>query len=390
MLEQNDTLDPISELCLKIYPDQIDVLQATTQIQLNGPDPLDYVNIYVNNDEKNNGLNSHFHYVSLGLSDLYGDERVHRQAESLEENSGYGYELTIRVKKEINENEPPKWPVKLLQALAKYTFQTGGILDEGDHVPNVLSDTGGKIRHALVCEDAQLKRCQTRFGMVKFLQIVGCTNDELKFAQQWSTRKILNLMKNFKELGHDYLLVDLKRSKSIFEIDLDLRRKTLKNLKKEGSFMSFVKSRCFWKLNLEGSSNDGNFKPYDQLTFNIDLETAKLFPLILKQRLDKENSFIFNGLDDRNLVLVPENFSNSNCFVTNENPIQSNGEECQILINKQLIENLCTFFQDLKLEKKEEIGEQICKKLFLENLNEFSLYLRIIPSEKILNFFENN
>ena len=46
--------------------------------RLNGPDPLDYVNIYINNDEKNNGLNSHFHYVSLGLTDLYGDERVHK------------------------------------------------------------------------------------------------------------------------------------------------------------------------------------------------------------------------------------------------------------------------------------------------------------------------
>lgn len=107
--------------------------------------------------------------------------------------------MTIRVKKELNENEPPKWPIKLLQALAKYTFQTGGILDEGDHIPNVLSDSGGKIRHVLVCEDSELKKSQTNFGIVKFLQIVGCTNDELKFAQQWSTRKILNLMKNFKE-----------------------------------------------------------------------------------------------------------------------------------------------------------------------------------------------
>lgn len=34
-------------------------------------------------------------------------------------------------------------------------------------------------------------------------------------------------------------------------MDMDLRRKTLRNLKKEGSFMSFVKSKCFWRLNLE-------------------------------------------------------------------------------------------------------------------------------------------
>lgn len=83
--------------------------------------------------------------------------------------------------------------------MANYIFKTGGIFDEGDHIPNVLSDISEKIRHLLICEDFKLKKSQTKFGMVKFLQIVGCTNDELNFAQQWSTRKIVNLMKNFKE-----------------------------------------------------------------------------------------------------------------------------------------------------------------------------------------------
>lgn len=68
--------------------------------------------------------------------------------------------------------------------------------------------------------------------------------------------------------------------------------------------------------------------------------------------MEKENSFIFNGIDDRNLILIPENFKNSNCLVTDEHPVQSNGEECQVLVNKKLIDNLYIFFQDLKLDKK--------------------------------------
>ena len=103
-LEQLE-LDPISEICIKLYPSQVNVLQATTQLQywLNGPDPLDYINIYVNNDENSN--NSYFHFVSLGLTDIYGDERVHKRIKSLAESSGYGYELTMRVCKSFSQKK---------------------------------------------------------------------------------------------------------------------------------------------------------------------------------------------------------------------------------------------------------------------------------------------
>ena len=77
-------LDPITEICNRLYPNQENVLQATSDIPYwqNGPDCLDYVNIYVNDDcinfENEKCILSHYHFVSLGLSDLYGDERVHK------------------------------------------------------------------------------------------------------------------------------------------------------------------------------------------------------------------------------------------------------------------------------------------------------------------------
>lgn len=39
--------------------------------------------------------------------------------------SGYGFEITFRLKKQPGETAPPAWPAELLQQLARYVFQTG-------------------------------------------------------------------------------------------------------------------------------------------------------------------------------------------------------------------------------------------------------------------------
>lgn len=39
--------------------------------------------------------------------------------------SGFGFELTFRLKREPGETNPPTWPATLMQALARYVFQTG-------------------------------------------------------------------------------------------------------------------------------------------------------------------------------------------------------------------------------------------------------------------------
>lgn len=43
----------------------------------------------------------------------------------MEEASGYGFELTFRLKRENAETAPPTWPAVLMQALAKYVFKSG-------------------------------------------------------------------------------------------------------------------------------------------------------------------------------------------------------------------------------------------------------------------------
>lgn len=45
--------------------------------RVGGPDPLDYISMYVNNGNKTDNIPIHWHYVTFGLSDLHGDGRVH-------------------------------------------------------------------------------------------------------------------------------------------------------------------------------------------------------------------------------------------------------------------------------------------------------------------------
>ena len=63
-------------------------------------------------------------FCSFGLSDLHGDGRVH-EVSSDDTPSGFGFELTFRLKREPGETSPPTWPAALMQALAKYVFQSG-------------------------------------------------------------------------------------------------------------------------------------------------------------------------------------------------------------------------------------------------------------------------
>lgn len=102
----------------------------------------------------------------------------------------------MRVKKAYTQKKAPKWPIKLMQALARYTFNHGALLDSGDHIPNVInekttSETDSIIKHVLIANDFQLNTHHTRLGTVKFLQIVGCTDEELHYVMQ---KKMISLI----------------------------------------------------------------------------------------------------------------------------------------------------------------------------------------------------
>uniref|UniRef100_H3DGH5 Suppressor of fused homolog n=1 Tax=Tetraodon nigroviridis TaxID=99883 RepID=H3DGH5_TETNG len=243
-------LQAIYAECRRLYPDQANPLQVTAIVKywLGGPDPLDYISMYRNVGCSAQDVQEHWHYVSFGLSDLYGDNRVHEFTGS-DGPSGFGFELTFRLKREAGETAPPTWPAELMQGLARYVFQSENTFCSGDHVSwhSPLDNSESRIQHMLLTEDPQMQPIQTPFGTVAFLQIVGVCTEELQAAQQWNGQGILELMRGVRVAGGPWLITDMRRGETIFDIDPHLQQERVdQGIETEGSNLSGVSAKCVW------------------------------------------------------------------------------------------------------------------------------------------------
>lgn len=57
---------------------------------------------------------------------MHGDGRVHPRNAGIDATtkpSGFGFELSFRLKRGDNEETPPTWPAAIMQALARYVFK---------------------------------------------------------------------------------------------------------------------------------------------------------------------------------------------------------------------------------------------------------------------------
>uniref|UniRef100_A0A671SCP0 Suppressor of fused homolog n=1 Tax=Sinocyclocheilus anshuiensis TaxID=1608454 RepID=A0A671SCP0_9TELE len=236
--------------CRRLYPDQANPLQVTAIVKywLGGPDPLDYISMYRNLGCPGQDVPEHWHYVSLGLSDLYGDNRVH-EFTGQEGPSGFGFELTFRLKREAGETAPPTWPAELMQGLARYVFQSENTFCSGDHISwhSPLDNSESRIQHMLLTEDPQMQPMQTPFGHISFLQIVGVCTEELQAAQQWNGQGILDLLRGVHIAGGPWLITDMRRGETIFDIDPHLQQERVdKGIETDGSNLSGVSAKCAW------------------------------------------------------------------------------------------------------------------------------------------------
>ncbi|XP_058241925.1 suppressor of fused homolog isoform X2 [Hemibagrus wyckioides] len=242
-------LQAIYAECRRLYPDQPNPLQVTAIVKywLGGPDPLDYISMYRNVGCPALDVQEHWHYVSLGLSDLYGDNRVH-EFTGQDGPSGFGFELTFRLKREPGETAPPTWPAELMQGLARYVFQSENTFCSGDHISwhSPLDNSESRIQHMLLTEDPQMQPVQTPFGLVSFLQIVGVCTEELQAAQQWNGQGILDLLRGVHVAGGPWLITDMRRGETIFDIDPHLQERVDKGIETDGSNLSGVSAKCAW------------------------------------------------------------------------------------------------------------------------------------------------
>ncbi|WP_457321656.1 suppressor of fused domain protein [Stenotrophomonas sp. P5_B8] len=169
---------------------------------LGGQDPLDGISVYWAETPR-----PHWHYVTYGFSELYG-----KQSDDLAD-SGYGFELTFRLAAAPGQGAdgaPPVWPMNLLQNLARYVFSSGNVLDAGHHLDAngpIALDSETVLRHLALIQDPQLPPRDTANGRVRFLQVVGLSDDEMAAVRRWSTHGVLQAL----EAGMPLWITDLAR-----------------------------------------------------------------------------------------------------------------------------------------------------------------------------------
>ena len=117
----------LREHLFRHYPNEIDpylIPRCGLPHWLGGNEALDCIFVYESD--------SYWHFITAGLSDLYGDGRV-LYLEYEDNQSGFGIELTMRVRK--SGTDVPQWPIFIFHKLARYIFESGNRIMPGDDFP---------------------------------------------------------------------------------------------------------------------------------------------------------------------------------------------------------------------------------------------------------------
>lgn len=258
--------------CMKTYPfsQPLCVEWEKTYSVENEAEPLKYIYIFRNPGDHNTGVPSHWHYVGFGLSDIHGYQIYRQLHEQLRKDcpaykgptlslpddiypanlNGFGFELTFRLKcnSDAEWNDPPPvWPRKIMQDLARYVFKTWNTFEVGDHVAwhspldsDDQDEDTSRIKHILMTLDPQLGVCKATMGEVKFIQMIGVCDEELQAAREWNVKGILDIMSERLETGGKYLVTDMRRGETLFELNPDNQDRLEKSIRQMGSNMAKI------------------------------------------------------------------------------------------------------------------------------------------------------
>ncbi|WP_246019646.1 suppressor of fused domain protein [Bacilliculturomica massiliensis] len=186
--------EAITQAFERIYPEQNNPLHFGTLISwmLGGPDPLDGISVYDGGD--------FWHFVTYGFSELYDKESEDP------ERSGYGFELTVKLKKSpeamnaacekgaehgpgpgryVPEGDDEiRGMAGILQALGRYVFENGAVLRPFEYIytgqENGMDPQGASKITGFITVADEAGSIRTSNGKVEFVQLIGATDRELK------------------------------------------------------------------------------------------------------------------------------------------------------------------------------------------------------------------
>ena len=186
--------DSITAEAERIYPGQTNPIHYATLIKwkFGGGDPLDGISVY-------DGGN-YWHFVTYGLSELYEKESKNK------EYSGFGMEFTFKLKKDksLNEEKEIQCICKILQQIARITFESCEIFKPYEYVytgQTVGIDVNQKsnITGFLTIPDTNFRTLNTPNGKVEFVEFVGITNNEILAIKNKKT----DVKTLYEKLGSD-------------------------------------------------------------------------------------------------------------------------------------------------------------------------------------------
>jgi len=161
----------IDEALAKLYGDQKPSHFAPeVPPSLGGDYPFEGVSIY-----RSDAGGPHWHAVTYGLTEL------HKKESDNKKDSGWGFELTVRIPRVEGENAITVVN-QILEPIGQYVWRTGNWFEHGHRIPmSFQSKMPGATLGALAfCLDPELGSIDTVHGQVRFLQAVGITEDELE------------------------------------------------------------------------------------------------------------------------------------------------------------------------------------------------------------------
>lgn len=147
----------------------------------------------------------YYHFVTFGLSELYEKENENK------EYSGYGFELTVKLKKDGLEDEEVgiRGMCGILQEIAKITYNNSEIFQPDEYIyigqTTGMDPSGKSLITGFITQLDKLGEIETPNGKVQFVELIGATDAELKAIID----KKLRVKELFERLGSEY--TDYKR-----------------------------------------------------------------------------------------------------------------------------------------------------------------------------------
>ncbi|WAW15532.1 suppressor of fused domain protein [Peptostreptococcus equinus] len=178
--------DAITQEFDRIYPGQDNPKHFGTFVKwmFGGNNPLDGISIYDGGD--------FWHFVSYGMTELY-----EKESQNLE-NSGYGYELTFKLKKDdyVDEEYEIRNICGIMQNIARQVFLNDEVYKPYEFIEysknqGVDAKHQSKITGFICVPDSSIRTLDTDYGKVEFLELVGVTDDELTSLNDYCNVKDL-------------------------------------------------------------------------------------------------------------------------------------------------------------------------------------------------------